>query len=340
MSADCARPARALPALPPAPRTRRAVGALALGLGLGLGLLPSAPAAAAGPLELNPTDDETYTEQIIAIADLEDGSYAKVRFGVSNVGPDDGKGACEVFVIEKSGAKWRDETIVDRAGWKYDAAGGTLKVGPCTATAGDALVLTAPLAEGTVEIRLKARPSRSRALAARVGSDFWELDLLVPWAPATVRIERGGQSRTVAGFGYADHPRSKILPGTLAQRWLRFRGLNGSDPRLVLVRFPKKGEPEGWHKSTAGTAPLDRVMLVPDKGGWKARFKGGKGEWRITSTALLHRSAPIEERGALLGSLIGAVVGNPVTYTYRAVLEERGSAAKVTGLLEITLSDE
>ena len=74
--------------------------------------------------------------------------------------------------------------------------------------------------------------------------------------------------------------------------------------------------------------------------GWQARFKGRGGEWRIRTGELLHRSAPVEERGALLGSMLGAIIGNPVTYTFRGVLEERGSGAKVAGIVEVTLTDE
>lgn len=299
--------------------------------------------AAPGPLAFEEIGDEKYTEQVVAMADLEDGTFVKVLLGVSNVGPGDGKGGCQVFVIEKSGKVWADDLVVDRDEWNYDAARG-LSIGPCSATSGDALVMKAVLEGGTVELELAKAPTRDRALEAKIGSDFYGLDVLVPWAPAKVSLTRDGKTRRLSGFGYADHPRSKIMPGTLAERWLRFRGLNGKDPRLVLVRFPQGGAAVGWHHGKAGRTSLDRVQMVPGPSRgparlWKARFKGEGGEWRITTTEVLHRDAPIESQG-MLGSVIKQVVGNPVTYTYRGYLEERGSGARIEGIVEVTITDE
>lgn len=313
------------------------------------GILPTLLAAAgaahaAAPLELSTIGDEKYAEQVVAMVDLSDGSFARIRFGVSNVGPGDGKGGCTFQLIDPAGHLFADEIVVDRKDWSYDPRSGTLSIGPCTANGGEKLRMRAPLKKGTVEIVLEAAPKRERVHAAKVGDDFYELDTLIMWADAQVRIERDGKTRTISGRGYADHPRSKILPTTLAEKWLRFRGLESDDPRVVLIRFPKNGRPVGWHASNRGRSKLDRAMLAPGRGGksamWRARMKGEGGEWRITTTRLLQRSAPVEERGVALGSIIGAIVGNPVTYTYRGVLEERGTGAKIPGIIEVTVTDE
>jgi hypothetical protein len=305
-----------------------------------LSLLICEPAfAKGGALEIETLDDEKYAEQVVAMADLEGGVYAKIRFGISNVGPGDGKAGCELTVIEKDGKILTDEVVVERDKWGYDQKSAALKIGPCEARDGGKLVMSAPLGKGKVTIELMKAAKRERVHDAKYGDDFYELDLLVPWADANVTIESDGKTRTLRGHGYADHPRSKIMPSKLAKRWFRFRGLNGGDPRVVLIRIPNDGDPVGWHESKRGRTDLDRVMVAPEGASWRARFKSKDGEWRVTTTQLLQRSAPVEDRGAV-GAVIGAVVGNPVSYTYRGVLEERGSGAKIPGLVEVTITDE
>jgi hypothetical protein len=304
-------------------------------------LMTAIPAAALAkaPLELETITDEKYTEQVVSMADLSDGTFVKVHFGVSNVGPGDGKGACQFQVIDGSGQTIADEVIVEREEWSY--AEQKLQIGPCVATQDGKLVMRAPLAKGSVELSLEAQPIREEAHAAKVGGEFYHLDTIVKWAKADATFDVDGKKRTVSGFGYADHNRSNILPGTLAKRWLRFRSLSERDPRLVLVRFPASGDPIGWHDSRAkGRTVLDRVMLAPDGKAWRARFKGTGGEWRVTTTKLLQRIAPVEQQGAVLGSVIGAVIGNPVTYLYRGVLEERGTGAEIPGIVEVAIIDE
>ena len=307
----------------------------------GLFLLAPSAAFAKQTLEIEALADEKYAEQVVAMADLEGGTYVKIRFGISNVGPGDGKAGCELTVIEKDGSILNDEVLVDKEAWRYDKAKNTLAIGPCTASDGGQLKMHAPLSKAKVTIELLAKPNRRRVHEAKYGDEFYELDLLVPWAEAKVTIEAKGATRTLRGHGYADHPRSKIMPSKLAEKWFRFRALNDGDPRVVLIRMPKNETPVGWHESKRGRTDLDRVMLAPEgKKAWRARFKGKDGEWRVTTTELLHRSAPVEDRGAAIGALIGAVVGNPVTYTFRGVLEERGSGAKIPGLVEVTITDE
>lgn len=310
-----------------------ALGALTLGA--------SNARAADAPLAFTEMGDEKYTEQIGVIADLDDGTYVAVQFGVSNVGPGDGKGACRFTVIDKDGKTTSGERLVERSGWSYDAAKKTLVVGDCVASSDGALSMRAQVPEGTVAIRLTRDPERKRALEAKVGDDFYELDTLVMWAEAQVTIELGGKKRTLKGRGYADHSRSKILPSTLAKQWLRFRGVRGDDPRVMLVRFPKSGAPVGWHEAGGfGTSKVTRAQLTKKGDRWRAMVQGDKGEWRVTTTTLLSRFAPIEDRGAVLGGIIGGIVGNPVTYTFRGVLEERATKKRIPGIIEITVTDE
>ncbi len=303
-------------------------------------LATSVASASEAPLAFTEIGAETYTEQVGVIADLDDGTYVTVQFGVSNVGPGDGKGACRFVVIDKNGKITKGERLVERSEWRYDASKKTLQIGDCVASSDGALSMRVPLPEGTVDLRLTKTPQRKRALEAKVGDDFYELDTLVMWSDATVTLELGRKKTTLKGRGYADHSRSKILPSTLAKQWLRFRGVRGEDPRVLLVRFPKSGPPVGWHEGGDGTSQVTRAQMMNKGDRWRAMVKGDKGEWRVTTTKLLSRFAPIEERGAVLGGIIGGIVGNPVTYTFRGVLEERGSKKRIPGIIEITVTDE
>ena len=297
-------------------------------------------ALAADPVELSPIGGEKYTEQVVVIALAEDGTYAKVRLGISNVGPGDGKGGCEILIVKPSGEVFNDKRVIDADLVRYDRKTQTLSMGPCSARAGERLVLRAQRDAHVLQIALAAEPKRDRAHQMRAGEDFYELDVLVPWASAEIEWSEPGKHGTARGHGYADHSRSAIMPYALADRWLRFRGLQTKDPRVVLVRFPPKGPPIGWHHAKGhARQSLSRVMLRGAGTQWHARFKGEGGEWRLRTTKLLHRSAPIEEQG-MLGRVLEAFVGNPVTRTFRGVLEERGTGARVEGIVEVTLTDE
>src|SRR5262249_43230557 len=59
-------------------------------------------------------DDETFTESYTAIADLEDGTYAKIQIGISNAGPGDGNGGCRLYLMGKDGVPINKSQVVKR----------------------------------------------------------------------------------------------------------------------------------------------------------------------------------------------------------------------------------
>src|SRR5688572_1746582 len=95
-----------------------------------LSCLVSSTAVAKPALEIETIEDEKYAEQVVAMADLEGGVYAKIRFGISNVGPGDGKAGCEFTVVEKDKTILNDEVLVERSEWSYDKAKKVLSIGP------------------------------------------------------------------------------------------------------------------------------------------------------------------------------------------------------------------
>ncbi len=305
-------------------------------------LLPAA-AFAKPVLEPKLMGDETFTESFVGIADMADGTYVLAQLGISNAGSGDGNGACRLLVIEKGKKPWTAEKIVKRKGWSYTGgAKEKLQIDSCYLEVGDAMKIVAPLKGGTFELTLHAdaRKMRFDAHSAKAGSGFYQLEGLIPWAEATLKIGKKGQAvRTVKGYGYSDHSRANALPSKIAKNWVRFRSLS-KDAQLVLARIGPNGKASGFVKSQSGTnATINRTQLKKKGKDWQVMIGGQGGPWRLVSKALLHRNAPLEGRG-MLGSMLGAVVGNPVTYTYRGVFESKKTKQRISGIIEIAISDE
>ena len=327
---------------------------------LSLGLLAAAPllggeALAGGDrwgrlLEPRLEKDELFAESFFALADLEDGTYVKVQLGISNAGPGDGKGLCRLTVIDAKAKSWSAQEIVEQGKWRWEhQPAPRLTMGPCEAVVNDGLTVRAQVGGGTFEMKLEGDPAKARQHLSRVdvGDAFYELEVLLPWAPARVKLARPGEApRELAGHGYSDHSRSTVLPSRLAERWVRFRALRGGDTRLLLVRFPAGGGAgQGWlWPEKVGQRGDVRDVDVQSRGPakakeWRVLFEGAGGPWRITSTQLLERHAPVEEQG-MLGAVVRKLIGNPVTYTYRAVLEDKATRSKIPGIFEVTLANE
>lgn len=302
-------------------------------------------------LEPQPLADEFFTESLTLVADLADGTYVQVQLGISNAGPGDGNGACRALIVEKGEPAWTAAKVVDRPEWAWDGAKvPTFTLGPCRLVAGASVTLVASIEGATLELGLEADAAKLRAdaMRAKSGDDFYDLEILVPWAKAKAKVARPGRPvRELAGFGYLDHSRATALPKKTAKRWVRFFGLGEGASRLILLREPPSGaEREGWtwaEGSAKGKVAITRHQLMPTgkkrEASWKIMLDGEGGPWRITSKELLYRDAPLEEHG-WLGAVIGAIVGNPVTYTYRAVLEGKVEPRPITGLLDVAISDE
>lgn len=322
-----------------------AVAAMALAATAVAGTTPPKP----GPLEPALRAEETYTESFVVLADLADGTYAKVQLGVSNAGPGDHHAACRVLITRPGAEPWTAEAVEKRDGWRFDGGdAAALSVGPCRATAGEALVVSAPLGGATFELTLEAAPRQVRRTVHEAGGkdDFYWLEVLVPWAKARAKLARPGEPvKTLSGFGYADHSRATALPGKTARRWVRFRGFEADDARVVLVRFPPKSEVatgfvwKGPHTEPGAVTRAQVSEGRTGRGSWRVMVDGDGGPWRLTTRELLWRDAPLESRG-FVGAMIGSVVGNPVTYTYRATLEEQKTRREVRGIFEVTTLED
>ena len=119
--------------------------------------------------------------------------------------------------------------------------------------AGRSLVLDFRLDGASVHLDVAARVKSVAPPGHSIGGgdDFYTYDILVPWAAARARLSLAdGRASSSDGRSYADHSRVTMMPADLARSWVRFRGLGGECPMLLLVRTPPEGasggETTGW----------------------------------------------------------------------------------------------
>jgi hypothetical protein len=297
--------------------------------------------------------DESFSHTFTVIADLEDGTYVQVQLAISNVGAGDGNGACRILVVEPKRDAWTTAKKLDRDEWRWEAGPPeTLVMGPCTATIGSSMVIDAKLDEGSARIVLDSpvvarHPPHSRF---RSSEGFFELTILVPWTNLAAHICTPGQpKRSIRGHGYADQFRTTLMPADSARRWVRFRGLEQEHSVLVLGRFPPgDGAAEAWiwRQGTSAPQVLDRLSVSRirlsagrSSTSWEVRGSRQGEAFRLISHGQLFRYAPVEQFG-MVGRLVKSVVGNPVTTTYRAVLEGLSGQVPLRGILEVSHANE
>jgi hypothetical protein len=312
--------------------------------------LPSMGRASA-VLEPAPVSSDSYGESFTFIGDLDDGTFVLVQLSVTNIGPGSRNGICRATVLRPGRSAWTPQARLGGKAWRYDEATATFQMGTCTAHASDSgLRVEAPLENGRVVLEYAAKPAPQspEGSVVEVGGDRYRHEVLLTATPVKVTLQfPKGDEETLSGGGYADHTRSTIPPAKLARRWVRFRALKGGGQHLVLLaREGQDGEFGPVYVWEAGQQPrfLESFTLNRDgakeRSVWRAEFSGDDGHLALAlrSTSLLQRNAPVEQLGMLAG-LVRPVVGSPVTYLHRGVLERPGKSP-VEGLLEVTLEGE
>jgi hypothetical protein len=163
---------------------------------------------------------------------------------------------------------------------------------------------------------------------------------------ASLRLPGSTQVLELKGGGYGDHSHSTVEPAKLARRWVRFRALRGESNLLLLGRegfdggfgpvylWPSGGAPQVLQRFDLRRTDEDATNKTAS---WQAELDSGQGPLTLRSTALLLRNAPVQDLG-VLGRLVKGVVGSPVTYVMRAVLERPGQPT-LTGVMEVTLDE-
>ena len=296
------------------------------------------------PVLLN---DEFYSETFTIFADLNDGSYVYAQVGVSNIGPGDQKGLCRIMIFHPLKKTVNHSVIVDRSKWFYQAKPNpTLKVGTCelSLTKNQQLRFSGQLNQSQLQIQLQTNTEQKKHLPfSQIASDNsrYLSDIIIPWGKAQAWDNNlSSEKRQINGYGYADHSISTFLPADLARRWIRFRGINQAKSHLLLVRYADDDfHPQAWlwrqnnKPEIIHQVQQNNMQKLP-----AIDVQSISGEYKIKAVNLIYRHAPLEENG-FLAKVLSKLIGNPVTYTYRATLSS-STHQNITGILEVTFADE
>lgn len=307
--------------------------------------LTSSPRAHAAPFFQTTFDgDDRYSETFTAIADMKDGTYIQLQLNVSNYGAGENKAACRILVVPNEGKPFTATNRVDKEEWSF--SGETMKVKECSMTAGATPTIIGKLDGGNVKLTFASpiqvrEPPDSKLTMENRTFNYW---IGIAWSAVEASIDTGAGAKVSSGYGYLDHSRSTTKPDELANRWIRFRAENADDSWLLLARNMPDGGLRGWswRQKEPFARPLKRMKAtrVDEKDqakGYRIEGESGGGTFTIVVDKQLYRFAPVEEYG-MLGMMARAVVGNPVTRTYRATLTltENGQTSEPKqGILEV-----
>ena len=303
-----------------------------------------------GILSPNLDDEEYFSETFTLFADLNNGAYIYGQIGVSNIGPGNERGVCRLLVSVPNKDPINHSIIVDKKEWFYsEGRVQLLQVKSCrlqTMKDKKRLEFYADLNQQKIKIVLHDSPKKHKTPFNRLltSSGYYQSDILVPWAGAEVEYTIDGKDLKAKGYGYADHSRATLLPAKLAYQWVRFRGINGENSKLLLARQSTEDKPfEGWswwQKNTRPEAFQELKLKNINKDNvvhWNIAIKNKRTHYQIKTNELLLRYAPMEEKGVFV-KMVSFFVGNPVTYTYRAKLIA-ADGSELPGILEVSKID-
>lgn len=286
---------------------------------------------------------ESFAETFSIIADLDDGTYIQVQVAVTNAGFGSGKGGCRLVILAPGQKAFAARASLSREEWSYKAPTNTLDMGPCKLTGDDKLTQVQAELDGggvVLEIAAAAQKLVTPASGIKIGDAFYDLDLVVPWAKVNATVMLPNQApRQVAGVSFSDHSRATTVPKELARGWVRFRGLKGACPTLLLVRIPPNSTPEGWFFTPAQAAPerLSNVTVTqpPREAPKPFTVTNPAHSFTLTPERELYRNRPLDEFG-LAGKTASMWVGDVLNVTLRGELDTGPLCGKVRGLMELT----
>ena len=304
---------------------------------------------ATSPLEPTIIDDASYHESFTVVADLDDSTYIMVQFGFSNLGSGDGHGACRALVIEKGKAPWTKVARHDRDEWRFATEPvAQLSIGACRVWQGSSLEIHAPIEDSVVRLslRTKLRATHPPGSEIAVGDSFYQYTVLA--GLVAVRAEwslDGAEGKSAEGYAYADKLRSTAMPKDVAQYWIRYRALE-KDGMISVGRIPAEGgtgELWSWQPGSE-PAPSSGKSVVIERVGKDANefaitltLADGK-VLKLHSGQEMSRYAPVEQIG-WLKFFAKAVVGSPVTRTFRPKLLEGSTLVHGRAVLEVSYVD-
>jgi hypothetical protein len=297
------------------------------------------------PLAPHLLDPEAYSETYHTVLELEEGIHIQIQFAITNIGIGDRNSMCRVLFVDEKDA-WNAERLFDQTGWTFKPPG-HLEIGSCYITAEeDATTIFAEVENGRVAVKLSEpiSPTKPPGHLILAGKDFFDFQILMPWAQAEVRYDsKEFSTRSVKGYGCMYHYWVTAWPGDLARQWVRVFGMSADGAFIVISHYPPgKNEPATgsiWLPGEPGPVAFDSLQMEnTTKGNQSLAISSNNVTHRLVLHKQLYRHAPLEQVG-FLGRIIRLFTGNWVTRTYRAMLEVPGRDGSVPAIVEITADE-
>jgi hypothetical protein len=305
-------------------------------------LIPQLTRADDSPIAPHLLKPEAYSETYTAVLELGEEMHIQIQLVITNIGIGDQFSMCRVLFIDDKDA-WNDELVFDRSGWSYDPAG-RLEIGKCSlAVEQDTTLLYAEVERGSVQVKLPGslKPVKPPGHLITAGSEFFDLQILMPWSQVEVRLDlREQPSLMVKGYGCMYHFWVTAWPYDLARQWVRVFGMSADGAFIVMAHYPteKNEPPRGsvWIPGAPAPVAFDAMQREHTGEGTQIlNVVSGKRVHRLFIEKELYRHAPLEDLG-FLGRVIRVFIGNWVTRTYRASLLIHDNSSPVQAIVEIT----
>ncbi len=286
-------------------------------------------------------DEEAYSETYALVFTIDKDKHLIIQLSVSNLGLGDQNSMCRILYFNKE-ETWTAESFYDREMWTFKPPA-FLKIGSCKFEIKKKVLEVFARLDGRQfkailysDINYTQPPNH----LIKTADGFFDQQVLIHWGKAEVMIDLPDRQTFKAnGFGCMYRFWVTALPPDLFRRWIRVYGLNAHGSNLIMARFsPSEAPPTGWAWLSNSPEPgfLESIdLIIPKNKNPIIVGKAGGIRFLITLQQLLQRHAPVEDIG-VLGHLMRPWIGNPVTYTYKAMLRITGSDNPILAIVEIT----
>ncbi len=299
--------------------------------------------AVASPLEPHLLSPEAYSENYIAVFELENGAHMQIQLALTNIGVGDQHSMCRVLYIDQDNT-WNEQKVFNKEQWDFSPPG-NLTFGSCQIMAEDqstSLVAQVNGIKVETSFAQPLNPSQGPGHRIDTGDGFFDLDILLPWAPVKLNVDVPEHpARAIKGNGCIYHFWVTAWPGDLARKWVRIFGLWENGAFLVMSHFPPDGGPGMgaiWLPGGDEPVALESIELKSGESD-VLLFKTMKGQaFQFDIQQQLFRHAPLEDLG-FLGRIIRLFMGNWVTRTYRANIKLLDHEGVQPAIVEITVDE-
>jgi hypothetical protein len=293
--------------------------------------------------------NKSFTQIYTITALFGDTTLIQLQFTLTNLGLTDQNAACKILIVQTTRNPLCVNRKYGRKEWHYQSDfPQTLTLGSNRIAIHDSTTsVFANNGNVRVTVDFDCLPAVTIPPAAEVAAHnrFYESAVLIPWGKIQASLEQpGALPKTMTGYGMLELSRSTAFPTDVCRGWITFRGYRGETHFKANIRLPPDGKTPAtgwvWPGVEQTPRPISDVLFdhVASNTAWNRSAVGAitapDSSFRITPHAMLFRYSFIDELGPVLGAIVKLVIGNPVTYYYRATAYCAGDAEPMLGILE------